>query len=184
MVVEVYKYIVSQCDREKVIHHAIQSTIGSDYQLKKGLNGKPYLVTADHQSQLSISHSGPVLGVAINREGEVGFDIEYHDEDRSITKIAKRFFSLKEYQYIMQSQDQCLAFYKLWTIKEALIKLHGERITRLKQFQLPDPKQLVFPNVCLTHENFTYHGTWSMSIACQNPFQINNHPIEVMSKFI
>ncbi|MAH61266.1 MAG: hypothetical protein CMF42_03145 [Legionellales bacterium] len=181
MVIEVFKFVVSPSDRTKVIHHVIESTIGSDYQLKKGLNGKPYLVTPDHQSQLSISHSGSLLGIAMSRDGEIGLDIEYHDQDRSIIKIAKRFFSRKEYQYILQSHNQSFAFYKLWTIKEALIKLQGERITRLQQFQLPNPQELIFPNAYLHHENFTYQGTWSMSVACHSPCQMTNHPIEVIN---
>lgn len=90
-------------------------------------HGKPHL--AD-QSQLffNLSHAGDYALVVLSDEGEVGVDIERHDGKPDFLAIAKRFFTSDEYLYIEAQADQLLAFYTLWTYKEAYVKAIGRGI--------------------------------------------------------
>ena len=72
----------------------------------------------------NISHSGQYVVCAIDDQ-EVGVDIEEVTNIDMI--IAKQFFDINEYEYLMQLNDQPLkqkeAFFKIWTVKESYVKL-------------------------------------------------------------
>ena len=88
-------------------------------------NGKPYFENAP-EIHFSISHSGNCAAVAFS-DREVGIDVEKIKE--LIREIAIRFFSEKENIYIsMQrtAEKQKEAFYRIWTLKESLVKATGK----------------------------------------------------------
>lgn len=85
--------------------------------------GKPYLIN-NNDFYFNISHSGRWV-VGVFSDCEVGIDIE---EIKPIDlSIAENFFSREEYSYLMnvKQNEQLLAFYELWTIKESYIKAIG-----------------------------------------------------------
>jgi len=85
-------------------------------------NGKPVLKEGQY---ISISHSGPFVGIAISQE-PVGIDIEKNHP--KLKKIENRF--LNEEDYINDQFNNDLHW--LWTAKESIYKLAGIRSLSFK----------------------------------------------------
>lgn len=78
-------------------------------------NGKPYT----EKQHVSISHSGENVLVGISAK-EIGVDIEVIKPFDK--RLIKRYFSKDEEDFIKNDSD----FFKIWTVKEAFLKLTGE----------------------------------------------------------
>lgn len=89
------------------------------------VNGKPFFSNAG--VHFNISHSGPTV-VAAFSVSPVGIDIESRGRCRDFVGIAKRFFHPAEAAALAQSRDEA-HFLRLWTGKEAMLKLSGEGIS-------------------------------------------------------
>ncbi|WP_344809601.1 4'-phosphopantetheinyl transferase family protein [Allohahella marinimesophila] len=102
-----------------------------------GLNGKPELAL-DHARfpcHFSLSHSGGWVAIAISSE-PVGVDLETRCPS-TWKGIARRFFTPSEQQWLETADDQQNAFVAAWTMKEAAVKLYGDRLlTGLRAFQI------------------------------------------------
>ncbi|GAB3947686.1 hypothetical protein GCM10028805_20400 [Spirosoma harenae] len=85
-----------------------------------GINGKPEMKNNPSWC-FNVSHSGNWILIAVGT-GNVGIDIEKIDPDFSFQDIVSLQFSLEEQRYIAVSSMPRLAFYKIWTRKEALLK--------------------------------------------------------------
>ena len=84
--------------------------------------GKPYIKNSPNIF-FNISHTHNVIAIAFSTN-KVGVDIEKETETSS--KIAKRFFTPKECEYIMSSSNEhSKAFLEIWTKKEAFVKYLG-----------------------------------------------------------
>ena len=79
--------------------------------------GKPYVEGGD--VFFSVSHSGRCAAIAVE-SAEVGLDVEKLPE-RDVTKIAQRCFHPDELEALTDARD----FARIWTRKEAYIKLRG-----------------------------------------------------------
>ena len=90
--------------------------------------GKPSLVGYP-QFHFNISHTRGAIAVAISEE-PVGVDVE---KIGSVdTNIARRFFTINEYNYIFNADDNKLQnnrFYEIWTKKEAYMKWAGKGLS-------------------------------------------------------
>ncbi len=89
-------------------------------------HGKPYLQDYPHV-HFNISHSGEYV-VCATSDKPVGIDIQKIGEYRS--DVAKRVSSVKEFENIEKSFDKASEFTKLWTQKEAVLKMQGSGIWR------------------------------------------------------
>ena len=101
--------------------------ISHPYEYYFDEDGKPWLKN-DDEIDFSITHSKPVVAVAIGRQ-DLGVDIEHITEQMSAemseqnTRLARRFFLEEEYQWIMEDKQLAAArFYQIWTFKEAVAK--------------------------------------------------------------
>lgn len=97
-------------------------------QFKVGPHGKPYL-NGSAFLQFNVSHAHERALVALTLQREIGVDIEYSQRPLAdLDALAQRFFAPAEYHALMQVQveDRLLAFYRLWTRKEAFIKATGQ----------------------------------------------------------
>lgn len=74
---------------------------------------------------VSISHSHDLVIVAV-AEGNTqhGIDIEQH-KTRHFSGLLQEFATPGEQTWVTQAAQPCLAFYRLWTAKEAFIKASG-----------------------------------------------------------
>lgn len=92
--------------------------------------GKPYIDDEKYKNiKFNISHTKDKAILVISDE-EVGCDIEMiHDIDLN---IAKRFFTINEYNYIESLKDiekKKKVFYKIWTMKESIGKYIGKGLS-------------------------------------------------------
>jgi phosphopantetheinyl transferase len=97
----------------------------SQWPLKKNREGKPTVAIADGQSaiEVSVSHSGALALAGITDLGEIGVDVEYRTSGRSVSEIAAYAFGPQE-QHAVESAGPG-AFYRIWTLREALAKACG-----------------------------------------------------------
>ena len=95
-------------------------------------NGKPYIPGAPH---FSISHCKAGIAVAVD-EKPIGIDIEairHADEE-----LIKRTMNEAERELVnegMSELERDRAFIRLWTQKEAVVKMQGTGITSFEQVQ-------------------------------------------------
>ncbi len=118
-----------------VRYHACRelNILNKDIVFAKNKNGKPFLLNYP-KFHFNISHTRNAIVVAF-LNSEIGIDIE------SIKpldlKIAKRFFTSSEYNYVISHDNPNYAFYEIWTKKEAYIKYIGSGLsTPLRSFDV------------------------------------------------
>lgn len=97
----------------------------NDYEFKYTENGKPYLENCPFN--VSLSHSNEYVLVGISKN-EIGVDIqEVSDIDENALDY---LFSEKDWDFYSKSKRKTDVFYKIWTLKEAFVKMTGEGITK------------------------------------------------------
>lgn len=107
----------------------------SELRFGYGEHGKPYLLN-NIDYRFSVSHSGECIAFA-GSFSPVGLDVQRITEAR--LRPARRFFTEREYRYILGSDKRDLAFHRLWTSKEAYVKLLGTGLsTPLGSFDVLD----------------------------------------------
>ena len=87
-----------------------------------GENGKPYIAGSPY---FSLSHSGDIVVCAVS-DFEVGADVE--KIRRANMRLARRFFQPDEYAILslIESDDERNElFFRIWTMKESLMKCTG-----------------------------------------------------------
>lgn len=90
--------------------------ISSDDEIKYNEHGKPYL---EHGAHFSISHSGNIAVLAVS-EDEIGVDTEKLRPPEKA--VIRRCFTEEEAE---RAQASAESFTRLWTEKEAVLKLLG-----------------------------------------------------------
>jgi 4'-phosphopantetheinyl transferase len=96
-----------------------------------GLHGKPAL--AGHFAEAlhyNLAHSEDLLLVAVTRIGAIGVDVEQIRAVSEADDLVERFFSPRENGLfkILSANEKNIAFFNLWTRKEAWLKATGEGI--------------------------------------------------------
>jgi len=103
-------------------------------RFRYGLHGKPELDPGCAKGaaglRFNISHSGDRALIALARV-EVGADVE-RLKTRRTDDIARRFFAPGEQQrlFAFTGSEREAAFFRLWTCKEAFLKVTGEGLSR------------------------------------------------------
>ena len=88
-------------------------------------NGKPCLKDYP-EIHFNLSHSG-TMAMAVFADVETGCDIEQTGRGRE--QVARRFFTPREQEYLDHAGDESAwaeAFCRIWTMKEAFLKVTGE----------------------------------------------------------
>ncbi len=95
--------------------------------------GKPLLAGDFTRSglQFNLAHSGGLGVFAVARHGAVGVDVEEVRPVPDLTRLVERFFSARECAEIekLSGEAKTMAFFRIWTRKEAWLKATGEGIT-------------------------------------------------------
>ena len=109
---------------------------------KYGPSGKPALEDSFTSSlAFNLSHSGCWGLCAVTSGAEVGVDIERLDRNLDYAKLAARFFSESERDWLQaaSSPRRRRQFFRLWTRKEAWLKGKGGGFSDPDQDLGPDP---------------------------------------------
>ena len=93
----------------------------SDLQFEYNVYGKPYIKNAPYY-HFSIAHSQECI-VFIHHTEPVGIDMEYISNRRAA--IQNSFFTEQEREFIKHSAKADSDFYRIWTCKEAYVKMLG-----------------------------------------------------------
>ncbi|MFF9345285.1 4'-phosphopantetheinyl transferase family protein [Streptomyces sp. NPDC014773] len=140
----------SETDRRRftVAHGAKRTLLGrvcglppDDLGFGEGPEGRPFLSAASRPAasgagpvDFSLSHSGSwaLLGI-LRGGGRIGVDIERVREDLEFRAVAGRFFQPAEARRLRLGHpgDRAREFFRLWTRKEAFLKVHGRRLGEL-----------------------------------------------------
>lgn len=108
------------------------------YDFQYDINGKP--IIKDHKIEISISHSGDYVAVALSSK-PVGVDIqETRDVDLDARKLV---FDEADEKLFNNSTDKKDTFYSIWVSKEAKFKMDQ---TPFKNAHLNDAKIFTFDN--------------------------------------
>jgi 4'-phosphopantetheinyl transferase len=89
---------------------------------------------------VSLSHSGALVACAVDDHGPIGVDVERIRTDRPLMALARTAFGPRETASIEQGGAE--AFYRIWTLREALAKASGEGfglLTNRIDLVLPGP---------------------------------------------
>jgi 4'-phosphopantetheinyl transferase len=102
-----------------------------DLEFQYSEHGKPALSnTIPSRIQFNIAHSQDWVLFAFSQTLELGVDIEVLEPNLNYKAIAHRFLRQEEglaFQEIEEHSQQ-LAFYRIWSRKEAVIKLWGDNL--------------------------------------------------------
>lgn len=92
-------------------------------------HGKPRL--PDGMPQLSVSHSGDRVAVAVMLDAPVGVDVERVDTSFDMEEMAEGVLAASERSRVMSlpSRERGEAFFTYWTRKEAVLKATGEGLS-------------------------------------------------------
>ncbi len=78
--------------------------------------------------RFNLSHSAEIALLAVANGFNVGVDIELVKHDKATEDIARRFYSSREVELLLNQPGNIRdeAFFRIWTRKEAYIKVRGE----------------------------------------------------------
>ncbi|MBK7711796.1 MAG: 4'-phosphopantetheinyl transferase superfamily protein [Bacteroidales bacterium] len=108
-----------------------------------GAHGKPGL--KNDPLFFSISHTRNSFSFAISDNFCVGIDVEEFNRDINFESVSRRFFSVNENEFIMNSRGNSRErFFLLWTRKEALLKAIGTGIIpQLANIEVHNPINII-----------------------------------------
>ena len=98
---------------------------GERPRLEHDSKGAPFLPDFPYLS-ISISHCRRAVAVAVSPEGKVGIDVECRR--RIGDGLMERVCSGQELAAVRGADDPVMAFLRLWTRKEAVLKMRGTGI--------------------------------------------------------
>ena len=117
-----------------VLRWAIARELGGDadtLRITRGADGRPQVDAGGAvMPRFSLSHSGDWIACAVHPDVALGVDVECMDPDRDLTGIGAAVFSSDEQAWLLRQPAIVPAFYRLWTGREALIKLRYDRRPR------------------------------------------------------
>ena len=115
------------------LRHILGTVLGIDPRevpIVEEEHGKPRLRPESRLPPVgfNLSHSGDRFMVAVACGMNPGVDIERIRPRRSVTALARRFFSPAEQGEVAAAPDRMRAFYRIWSRKEAVIKADGRGV--------------------------------------------------------
>ncbi len=129
--------------------------------LQRDALGRPRLAGALQDLDVSWSHSGDGLLIALGQGVDVGVDLERARPRPRALELAHRFFHATEHDWLraLPEPDRNEAFLRLWCAKEAVLKAHGRGIAYgLDKFGLADLEG----GLAMTHPDAGLGGPWSV----------------------
>lgn len=122
-----YKAIQSEDRKDEFLssrHYLKELAAGAgfnnrDFSIRKDELGKPYGLLEEQHVFLSIAHSDNLILCGLSEKRDIGVDLEPTNREVH-ERLKDRIFHADEYDSL-----QSVAPIRVWTIKEALVKLEG-----------------------------------------------------------
>ena len=120
------------------LRRVLGETLGIDplaVPIREGAHGKPRLAYRGSTFRgpprigFNVSHSDARFIVALALGMDPGVDVERIRPRRDLAGLARRFFSPAEQRAVADAPDPLLAFHRVWTRKEAVIKADGRGVS-------------------------------------------------------
>lgn len=101
-----------------------------ELDLSRNVHGRPVLVSVQGGHDVSWSHSGEGLLMALGNGVRVGCDLEWARPRPNSLEVAQRFFCAREAQWLadLPEPQRDSTFVAIWCGKEAVLKAHGRGI--------------------------------------------------------
>ncbi|MBI4403045.1 MAG: 4'-phosphopantetheinyl transferase superfamily protein [Deltaproteobacteria bacterium] len=133
-------------------------------------NGKPFLSSEKSDIYFNLSHTGGLTLVGVASGRQIGVDVEKLDPRRPWQKIAKRFYSEQEIAFLEGGKME--DFFQLWTLKEAILKVRGEGLSRpLRDFSFsldqPFPQKITDRGMSFLISPLHTGGNYSAAVAVE-----------------
>lgn len=96
---------------------------GGHYLVDTDARGKP-IVLGEPGLYISIAHTGSVVAAAASAIGPIGIDVERHNPNRDLDRLARAAFGPAECDAV--AIGGLSTFYRIWTIREAISKATGD----------------------------------------------------------
>jgi 4'-phosphopantetheinyl transferase len=123
--VEARRFVVAHGILRRIVAERLGTVDALDVRWTYNANGKPGLVGA--ALQVNLSHSGDLAMVAVTTRRPVGVDLQQILPALDVAAMAERFYPEAEARIVGDLPDR---FAELWVRKEALVKAAGDRLTR------------------------------------------------------
>ncbi|TCM63205.1 4'-phosphopantetheinyl transferase [Acinetobacter calcoaceticus] len=122
-----YNQYKSQCihqHRQQLLSQFLAQALSAQ-DLARTEHGKPYLV--DHpEIGFNHSHSQQHYALGMSRHcSDIGVDIEDLGRKVRFDALAQHAFDAEEYQHWLESDQDPIYWFKVWTAKEAILKASG-----------------------------------------------------------
>lgn len=127
----------------------------------------------------NISHSGDHIVLLLSDEGEVGCDMEVVRPRKNAQRIAEAVFSPGEKAQLAAAGDNLIAFWQIWTAKEAMLKQTGGQIGQIAQFDSCAPAPLH-----LAQFAFSQGRMVALCTPTKLSLQFNNNDVNITHKII
>ncbi len=89
-------------------------------------HGKPVLAyDLKHRLNFNVAHSKEMLIVAVSETSQIGVDVEWIDPSKNLNQVANICLMPEETRFFAFHGNQPSVFFKIWTIKEAILKATG-----------------------------------------------------------
>lgn len=135
---------------KKALHH--EYDISENPLFEYGEHGKPTIV-GHPEIHFNLSHCREAVACAVS-DRPIGIDVESVREYKD--GLARYTMNEAELRQIVQAQRPDVAFIRLWTMKEARLKLTGEGISNDVKRVLDDVTRLKFTTVERLDKNYIY----------------------------
>ena len=126
------RFLAARAMQRTVLARYAPGADPAGFRFVTGEHGKPELAPefAALGLHFNVTHTEGLVGIAVSRHRDVGFDAENLNERTTALKLARRYFTAEEARNLeaLPLTEQPVRFYSLWTLKEAWMKATGRGI--------------------------------------------------------
>lgn len=106
-------------------------------------HGKPFAKVGGDSVDVAfnVSHSGRHGMIAVASDGQLGVDVEERTPRKNLELLIEGVFSPQEKAELEQldRSGKLFQFFRIWTLKEALIKAHGKGMSlKVSELEIPE----------------------------------------------